>query len=805
MNLRDFRIGWRLLIKEPAYSVLVVASLAIGFAVCFLLLGFVNYSVSYDRQFHQSEQVHLVKFRPNIVSQPRWLESAPLPFMGVASRSGMVSEVAGVTQFSSSVRVGDHVQLVKLLAVSSSFKDIFSIEALEGDVKSVLSRPDTIALTQEAASRLFGDAGVLGKTVMIDGRSYLVSALLKDPPRNSTVQYEALAGFQTTIWPAEERQRLLENWGAIGSKIYVKLKPGISADTLEKFMQDAADQSPLLSHLPVEALQKLGQKKALEIKLGALPDQYFDDDTAGSPGGSEHGNKRQVFGLATVALLILALAATNYVNLATVRTIKRKREVGMLKVLGISAHRVATQFLAESMTVSLIGAMLGLGLACLFQPVFSDLVNRRLDSMFTPFTVLLGIVFGIVVGLISGIYPAWLALRVRASQVLAGRGNSESAGGALLRRTLTVLQFGTAIGLAALTTSIAWQTNYATQINPGFDPHPLLAIELPSDMTAPTNRAFRDLVARLPGVTGVAATGEMIGNSSVGKSLAVSTGGGNSMILSRGVSREFFQVYGIDPVAGRAFDPAKDPEENADVVVLNTAAIPALGFASAEAAIGQLINIGKRGGKIVARQIIGIVPDIRYQSARYSPQPLIYQISQETPVLTVRTEGDVKQVEQEVEELWRRHYPNEVLLMKRVQSAIADNYADEIRLAKILTASTIIAFAIAAFGIYVLSAYSVERRAKEIVLRKLHGANKRSIAVLMGREFGFLVSLGAVLGLPVAALGTANYLSAFVDRAPIGPWALIFAFCAAALIAFLSTLRHSLMALHIPPTRALRQ
>lgn len=805
MNFRDFRIGWRLLAKEPGYSALVIASLAIGFAVCFLLLGFAQYCLSYDRQVAHADQIHLVKFRPNIVSQPYWLEVAPLPLMDVAERSGMASQVAGVAQITSSVRVGDHVQSMRLLAVSHSFQDMFAIEPLEGDLKSVLSRPDALALTQETARKLFGDTAVLGKTVLIEGRPYQVAALLSDPPRNSTVQYEALASFQTTIWPEEVRTRLQGNWGSIGGAIYVRLAPGAAAEALEQYLQDAADRSPLQAHLPVETLQKLGHNKIMDIKLGALPERYFDPDTAASPGSGEHGSKQQVFGFVAIALLILALAATNYVNLATVRTIKRRREIGMRKVLGASAGRVAGQFMAESLVVALIASVLGLLLAMALQPLFSDLVNRRLDGMFTPWSVVLGIGFGIVVGLVSGIYPAWMALRVRATQVLAGRGDSETAGGMLLRRTLTVLQYATAIGLAAMTTGIAWQTSYAARVDPGFDQQGLLAIELPGDLLEPANRAFRDVLARVPGVRAVGAADEAIGSGSVGMNALVHRSSSvNAMMQVRTVSREFFDAYGIAPSAGRLFDPAIDPPDHAAVAVLNASAALALGYASPEAAVGQLVEVGKRGDQSRSLQVLGIAPDIRHQGLRHAARPMIYQIGQSTPFLTVRIDGDPAQAEQDIEAAWRRSYPNEVLLMTSVKAAILDNYADDIRLAKLLTASTIIAFAIAAFGIYVLSAYSVERRAREIVLRKLHGAGKRSIAMLMGREFGLLVGLGAVLGLPVAALATANYLAEFVERAPIGPWALLLALFAGALIAFLSTLRHSLAALRIPPARVLR-
>lgn len=804
MKLKDFRIAWRLLLREPGYSAISVLSLSVAFAACFLILGFVKYSFGYDRHVPDGERVYLMKFRPNIISQQKWLESIPMPFMDVAARSGMATGAAAYIELPSSMRADDRLLAVKLVGVTQGFKDIFGLAALEGDLNAALSKPDAIALTARTAERLCGSSHCVGKVVQIADAPYRVAAVVKDPPSNSTITYEALAPFNSSVWPEGDRQIIEKSWGKIGAKAYVKLAPGVAPAALQNALQEAADHSPLLSKLPPEALQKLGQKKAMEVELTRLTDVYFDAATADSPGSSQHGDRRSVFGLATVAILILVLAATNYVNLATVRTLRRQREIGVRKVLGAGAQRLVAQFLAESMVVTALAALIGVAIGIVFESTFCELINRQLDPIFSVGTTLGCLAFGLLVGAVAGLYPAYVAVGVRPAEVLTGRGNSDNRTAYWVRRLLTVVQFATAIGLAGISLTIAWQVRYATQIDPGFDARGLLVVDLPVDGNDPRSRSFKEALQRLDGVSGVAAASDAVGRSDVGMNLTVSRGGNNVAMLVRGVSREFFTVYAVRPVAGRLFEAARDPEQSADIAVVNRAAARVLGFASPEAAAGQIVNATNPKGGTTPVRIIGVAPDIRHQSARDSAQATMYQLTLATTVLTVRTRSDLAVTARAVEDAWRRSFPSELPQITTATGLLAANYADDLRLAKLLGLSTVVGLVLAAFGIYVLSAYTAQRRAREIVLRRLHGASNRAIAKILAMEFGSLILLGGLVGLPVAGIAAASYLAGFVERADIGPWALLAAFAAALLLAAASTLRHALAALRISPAVALR-
>ena len=802
MTLRDFRIGWRLLIAQPAYSAVVTFSLTVGFAVCFLLLAYVHYCFSYDSGVPDADQVHVMQHRINLFPTPVWREPMPLPVRTSAVRSGMASQVSAAVARDVVFEVGARKIDGEATLVDASLPAMFGVGAIEGDLAAALARPDAVALTVSQAQILTGSAtGSVGRTVRIDGQPYVVWALLADPPSNTTLPYRMLAGVGSTLWPKQERDTAMSAWTATGGRVFVRLHNGVSAAALQRFLQDDLDRSPWSAMVGPAERKRMGH--VAEVRLRPVRESYFDTGMAKGALSGPRGDRRVVLALAAVALLIVALAAANYINLATVRTLGRDREIGMRKVVGASPWRLTGLFMAESVAVTFIAGVLGLLLAWILLPLFSSLVNRNLEGAFSVTACAAAMALALCTGLASGVYPATIALRLRPTDALTGRGNTENRRGLWLRRALSVLQFGAAIALTSSTVAIAWQTAFATGIDPGFDPLPLQVIALPDSATPAQRLALREALVRLPGVQGVAASTAPIGAAGVMKwAGAVKVGGGREVPARfQPVSISFFEVFGIAPLAGRVFERAIDAPTAPGTgnIVISTGAVRALGFASPQAAVGQSLDNGKM-------RIIGVVPDVRDQTLREAQEPMIYPLSlpDVEQALTIRTSLDGAALLAQATPLWQHHFPEEPLALRRVASYVEENYADDLRLVKLLGAASVVALLIAAFGIYVLSAYSVQRRSREIVLRKMHGASRSAIAKLLGREFAMLIGAGALLGLPVAALVTQRYLAEFVEHAPMGLWPLACALGFAALVALAATTRHTLAAMRIAPALALQ-
>jgi hypothetical protein len=797
MTFPDFRVGWRQLLQQPAYTAAMLGGLALGFAACFLLLGYVRYCLDYDSQVPQRERVYAVKQRINVFPRPDWQNYAFLSLQRDAQRSGMVEASTIVKEVEQPVRHGERLSRLNLRMVDGGFADIFGVAALQGNLRATLASPDGVALTRSAASRLFGSAPPLGQVLHVDGKALQVRAILPDHPASTSIPYEALVGSASVLWPAGQRAQDYEGQGR--ATLYLKLNMGADATTLTRLLQQALNDTPHERQARASAMgRSLGERNVTDIALLPLAQLYFDPGLATGRDAAQHGQRATVYGLAALALLILALAAINYVNLTTVRMLPRQREIALRKVLGAGAGRLARQFLAESVLVAVLAAAGGLLLAWLALPLFSELMQRPLAGIYTPLYCAAALLGAVLTGLLAGAYPAWCALRVLPGAALAGRGNAERSSGRWLRRALTVAQFAAAIALSAATLAVGWQTWYGITASPGFDPSGLLVLDLPQqqpDASRQQALAFQRALERLPGVQSVASISDAVGRDGLKVVGSLTTRDGRDLRLEyKAVSASWFRQHRLHPVSGRLFDPDQD-REGSKVVVLNASAARLLGFATPYAAVGKLAPGGST--------IIGIAPEIRFQSMRENGGPIMYRLEQQN-VLTIRSSSGAAQLYHAIEPLWRQHFPDQIMELHTEAGLLGAQYDQDRRLAIILAIGSALAIVLAAFGIYVLSASSVQRQERQIVMRKLHGAGSGAIARLVGREFVLLVGAGALLGLPLAVAAIQRYLAGFVERAPAGHWPLAAALLLAMLVALLATARHTLAALRLSPALALR-
>jgi cell division protein FtsX len=575
-------------------------------------------------------------------------------------------------------------------------------------------------------------------------------------------------------------------------------------------LQQLTDQAVLRLNLSPEAIASLSGAKVMDIQLARLRDAYFDRDlvTDAHSLPVDRGDRRVVAGLVVVAVLILALAAMNYVNLATIRVIRRQREIGLRKVLGWGRRRLALQFVAESLLVSLMATLVGLVLAVLALPGFSRLVDRNLASLLSLDNLAAALGVGVILGLAVAIYPAWIALRVSPSQVLAGRPNTESMSARRLRQSLSVLQVATAMGLASITLCVAMQTRYAIDASPGFDPAPLLVFEMNEGRKLGQDEVTRGFVAELsqqPGVAGIALATDAVGRTRNPWGGEFKRAGGQGVNIEvKEISPQFFEEYGIRPAAGRLFN-AKDKEADDELLVINAIAARQLGFATPQQAIGEtvLYRMQLKPG-VTPKRIIGIAPEVRFRSLREAPGPIAYQLWPGGVTVTVRASGSVPDAARAVRRVWGKYFPQSVLDMSPAKDIYVANYADDARLAGLLGLATVIAMLIAAFGAYVLAADAVQRRTREIALRKLFGARRRDVARLVAKEIGVMVLMSALIALPVAALVIARYLASFTERTPFAYWTLALALTAALGVIGFAAARQAWLAMRLKPAVALR-
>jgi hypothetical protein len=319
-------------------------------------------------------------------------------------------------------------------------------------------------------------------------------------------------------------------------------------------------------------------------------------------------------------------------------------------------------------------------------------------------------------------------------------------------------------------------------------------------------------LSQQPEVAGIAVSNDSVGRSKESWRTEIKREGREAMTIDvKSVSANFFEEYGIRPAAGRLFDPTIDKDGNAVPIVINGIAARQLGFTSPELALGQALlfkSVENDAPVLITKRIVGIAPEIRFYSLREAPSAIAYELWGSgggwDGTLTVRASGSIADAEGAIRRIWPRYFPNSVLETKPAKEIYAANYADDARLATLLGFSTAIAMVIAAFGIYVLAADAVQRRTKEIALRKLFGTRRRDIGKLVAKEVGVIILLSAVVAMPLAALAIGRYLAAYTEQTPFAFWSLALALVAALITAGLATARQAWVAMMLKPAVALR-
>jgi putative ABC transport system permease protein len=830
MDLRDLRVGWRILIKEPGYSIICILGLALAFAACLTLVSYAYIQFHYDAQVPNNDRVFQVKGLPNYQDSPRWTQYPALGLRDAALNSGLDIIATVVERDIVRIRTGNLPHQYLLRAADPSFAAIFGIRPMEGDLTAALSRPNGLAVTRQTALQLFGDAHVVGRIVDIEDAAkpndsgsrqtsqYEIMAVLGDPPANSTLPFSILASTQSGLSSPKD----FEDWAGGHGRVYVKFMGTPQPDALRRALQSAMDHSPAKSQITAEQREKLGGSSAVTVGVTALRDVHFDPDFAYAIGSlrddDRYGNPSTVLALAGMGLLILLLATINYVNLATVRTIERQHEIAIRKLIGTPASRIASQFIIESLLVTVLATTFGIVLTWLGKPLiedlfskyhpytsFSDINSRPNVVLLSPATIGFSLAFGIMVGLASGIYPALIAARTRVARSLAGRGDKGGRYGHWWRRALTVLQIASAMALAGVALAVTWQSTYATRLNLGFNQNPLIVVTPPFKADPASIRGFETAAEHLDGVFGVTSQSFRPASDVGMETKSVRRLDGLMVAVENvGVAPNAFQIYGVTAIAGRVFDNSLDRIEGSDAAVLDRAAVRAIGFRSPDSAVGAVVTGRNSDGSSFTWRIVGVIDGMRLESIYNRSSPMVYLVSPASGLLTIRARGNVVVRREALEKLWPQYFPNAIPHIELVKSNIEGVYADDRKEAQLIAIAASLAMAIAAVGIYVLSAYTVRKRTKEIVLRKLYGATPRDIVTVIAREFALLNLAGAILGLPIAAICIQRYLGHFVEQAPGLGWALPSAVVASSIVVFVCIVQQLVVAMRTAPIQVLR-
>lgn len=766
--LRNFR-------KFKIYSFINIFGLAIGLACCILILLHVHDALNFDRFHEKADRLFRViqvrggaageqqaaytmaPFGPALVGEFPEVEASTRLFQGW--RLTVKREATGPTG-----------QIVRRnFFTDESFFKLFDFQLIVGNRNSALSTPGSVVLTETLAKQLFGDEAPLGKSLQIEAEdfpefvqtAFTVTGVLRGIPHNSHLDFNLLIS-QSTLDRFETVRGMLTDWNNTSVITYVLLK-------------NLADQANLEAKLGAFNVKHRGQEAAAQSRfyLQPLGDIHFGSAEIGSEQNAHEGQIVYVYVFAAIAIFIAAIACINYMNLATARSMKRAKEVGLRKVVGAKRGQMIGQFLTESVLSTVIAFLFAIGLVEAMLPYFNSLAGANLSlNIAGNTTVFLGLlVLVLLVGLIAGSYPAFYLSRLEPAAVLKGELKA-GAHRSRLRQGLVVVQFALSILMIVATLVVFQQLDYARHKQLGFNREQLVVIDINHDDVQTNFLTIKNEFLRDAAIRNVTVSSRVPGDwKSFRRLQALKEGQVETeaqQMYFNGVDEDFIGVYEITLVQGRNFSRALATDSTA--VILNETAAKAL---FADSPLGQIIRVPAYH---FTGHVIGVVRDFHFHSLHDKIEPMVMGFMPAggrhavhgIDYFTLRIAAE--NVQETIDFITKVHAqfdavnPIEYAFLKQWW---VDLYNRDERLGRIFGISAGLAILIAGVGLFSLAAFMAEQRTKEIGVRKVLGASISSLVVLLSKDFTRFVLLGLLAATPLAYFAMDKWLQNFAYRIDI--------------------------------------
>jgi ABC-type antimicrobial peptide transport system permease subunit len=785
-----FLTAWRNLARNKAYSALNVLGLSIGMMVALLIGLWVEYQYSFDRFLPNAKQVYQVHIRFVRNGQPGQMMATPLLLSDLLRKEIPEVKYAAHTDWLGmhDLLAGDKKLFLTGAQAEEDFFKIFPYPVLEGDIHTALDQPYSIVLTASTARGLFGDADPLGKPVRFDNQhDLIVKAVIADLPPNSTLNLNYVVPFSYNLLANEwVRQALASGWNINTFQTFVALQPGANPRQL----------APKLEAL----VKKYDPEDAKTVKTGLflhpMTDWHLYSDFKGDK--QDGGFIEYVRLFSAIGVLVLLIACINFMNLATARSEKRAREVGVRKAIGSRRSDLILQFLIESLVITTIAAGLALVMTGLVLPAFNTLTN---SSVYMPWhsPLFWGImaVYTIATGLLAGSRPALFLSSFRPVTVLKGGARAGRAA-ALPRKMLVTLQFTASIVLIIGTLLIYRQVQYVKDRPTGYDAHRLVLVDGSADLARNYPSLKHDLLAtRL--VQSVTLSSSPVTELWNWRGIKAWSGQQPGEVLGLAdveIADDYFQTLGMQLVAGHNF--SGNLAADSGNVILNEAAVKRMRLTNP---VGQTITLYTKEIKV-----IGVVRDALMLSPFKPAEPTMFTYDPNALNLAFRLApgADIHAAMQKLAPLFNRYNPAFPFSFHFADDSYAQKFQLEVLVGSLAGLFAGLAIFISCLGLFGLAAYMAEQRTREIGIRKVLGASVSQLWLLLTKDFLVLVALSCAVASPLALYFMKSWLHKYPYRITIGPGVFLLAGAAALFITILTISFQAVRAAMLNPVNSLR-
>ncbi len=796
-SLRSFK-------RQRAYIVINILGLSIGIACSLLISLYVINEASYDKYNTKRDRIYRAILNGKIGGQEVTVASSPAimgstmlkEFPEIEDFLRMNGSGPTVIEYNNQTFTEDH-----LVEADSSFFNFFSIPVLKGDPKNLLNAPRKAVLSESTAKKIFGNENPIDKPIRIgsDSVRYTVTGVMADIPQNSHFEANIISSFMTN--PRSKNTVWMSN----SFSTYFLLKPNSSYKTV-----DAKFPELMLKYVGPEVQQFMGISLAdFEAKgnkyrfyLQNLSDIHLDTSIQQDFKAPADPKYLKIFG--SIAILIVLIAAINFMNLSTAQASRRAKEVGIKKVAGSTRGMLVAQFLSESFILSFISLILALIFIKATLPYFNNLLGANLVlSLFASwYTIPILLLFSIFVGLLSGGYPAFFLSSFNPYEVLKGSVKNSMQNGRL-RRVLVVFQFAVSILLIVGTMIMYRQIKYMLNKDVGFNKEQLIVINR-AEALGTKMKSFKETVKNIPGVVNITSSTAIPGRTNNNNGYMMEGRKDETFLMTTSwVDYDFLETYGMALVSGRSFKESFTSDK--DACIINESAVKDFKITDIEKA---RFMEPRDSGKVNYLPIIGVVKNFNYESLRNPIGPYILKFQNDNMLwgyITVRLSAqNYSKTIIAIEDKWKEFVSNNPLQYYFLDADFEQMYKQEKQNAQMAVIFSILAIFIASLGLFGLTSFTVEQRTKEIGVRKAMGSSVAGIYIVISREVIILVSISAIIAWPIIYYIAGKWLEGFYYKINPGVFSFVAGLGIALGIAIITISYRIMRAAMVNPAQSLK-
>jgi putative ABC transport system permease protein len=760
---------WRVLRRSKGFSFINITGLAVGLACSLMIALYIHHERNFDRFHKESDRIFRVCsyiIQGGEVFRGAW--SCPPLAAALKEEFPEVEAAARYSPWSSTnlVRAGEKRFLEEgVRFADASFFDIFDFPFLAGDPKTALRDPLTIVVTQSASARYFGTQNPLGKILHFEdtNRDFKVTGLIQDPPPQSHLQFDFLASLITS--PIAQDKRWMQHNFFTYARLHEQADPKAMEAKFPDFFK--RHYGPEFQAETGKSLEEFLAKEGYYSSYILEPLQEIHLNKNIADNLSLKGNASDLFIFGTIAVFTLLIACINFMNLSTARFTHRSKEVGIRKVLGSSRKQLVGQFLTESLGLTLVAFALALGVVLILLPLFAGLTERqiRFSNLLDPAFLIPAICILFAVGLFAGSYPSFFLSSFLPARTIKGPVSVRGKKHLILRRGLVILQFAITFFVCLGTLVVSRQLRFVQNRDLGFNKDHVVIVHR-ADALRLKGLAFKQSLVRHPDILAVSHSESLPGRhfDPTTHRLEGSPPTEVYRLMTMHADEDFAALYGLELADGRYFDP-RIPTDATSAVVINEAAARVMGLSDP---VGRRIYKewgGAKPGEFVT--IIGVLKDFHFASLHEEIQPMILRPFMERwwnyTSVKIRTDNLPRTLGL-IESEWKTFTGGQPLEYSFLDSDFNRLYKAEQRTGRIFGIFGLLALFVACLGLFGLLSYTVERRTKEIGIRKVLGASGFQITTLITREVFILVLIASIVAAPLAYYGMQKWLQNFAYR-----------------------------------------